>query len=97
VFKRTCVITALTAAVLVGGTGVASAAQASVPVAASVITLDRPVLDPPEDPYCGPGQRWENGHCRSVMLQVGPGQQESDNLGWFSAIVPVIALGVFLV
>jgi hypothetical protein len=48
-------------------------------------------------PYCGPGQEWVHTHCESVWLQVGPGQQQDDNLGWFAAVVPVIALGVFLV
>jgi hypothetical protein len=81
-YKRALLTAATAAGILAAGTGIASA---------------RPVPDPTGTPYCGPGQEWVHTHCESVWLQVGPGQQQDDNLGWFAAVVPVIALGVFLV
>lgn len=103
--KRACVTAAITGALIASATGVASAAPvatvfgtvtatASVPRAAGVgAALARPVPDPVGTPYCGPGRRWEHGHCRSKWLQVAPSHRLHNGQGWFAALVPLLALG----
>jgi hypothetical protein len=81
ILKRT-LLTAATTAVLI--TASAGAAQA------------RPVLDPAEAPYCGPGLEWVHGTCESIWLQVGPGQQQSDDGAWYFALLPFLALGALV-
>lgn len=77
ILRRALLTTATTAGIIAAGAGVASAA---------------PVLDPAGTPYCGPGQEWIHDHCESTQLQVDPGQQQSDDRGWFVAVIPAVAL-----
>jgi hypothetical protein len=69
-FKRV-IVTAVTASVLLaGGTGVAAASPNG----------QHPDLTE-TDTYCGPGMRWEDGHCRSTRLANPP----EDNTGWLAS------------
>jgi hypothetical protein len=73
------IVTAVTASVLLaGGTGIAAAS----PNGQHTDLLET-------DTYCGPGMRWEAGHCRSNRLADPP---EAD-AGWLaSALFGVVAL-----